>query len=360
MTGQNPSHLPKKSRTTFAAVIDMIWTFHNIKRPATTAPSRTATAFDQMRGLQNDPAPGLHLPTSPLLGGLIDDVNATLARLIKEQSNGFIPFPMRQYRRFYRTATPSLPGPYAVLPSLTSLTLEKSSDHKQRPILLPHTVLAGLETALSGLGEAASWMDWWLSTVSGFRKALHPSDQANFERLLSSGLKTLAFMGSQTVPTLANLMLSRRNSLTAEVKSTVPTEELSLLRHSLLPTSTAIFPSALLDTALNKARATPMMPLSIRPCTSPAFPSDSRRATTSPPPPTGRGDRSGSSPLTPHQQQTPRSTNQGPLQTGSKSNMARKSRRPFSQPTGRSSNSSGKGKGSRKLSTRLYPHLLCV
>ena len=35
----------------FAAVIDMIRTFHNIERPATAAPSRTATAFDQMRGL---------------------------------------------------------------------------------------------------------------------------------------------------------------------------------------------------------------------------------------------------------------------------------------------------------------------
>ena len=143
----------------------MIRTFHNIERPATVPPLRTATDFDQMRGLQNDPAPVLHLPTSPLLGGLIDDVNATLARLIEEQSKGFIPFPMKRHRRFYRTATPSLPGPYAVPPSLTSLALEKSSDHKQRPILLPHTVLAGLETALSGLGEAVSWMDWWLSTV---------------------------------------------------------------------------------------------------------------------------------------------------------------------------------------------------
>ena len=231
----------------------MIRTFHNIERPATAAPLRTAIAFEQMRGLQNDLAPLLHLPTSPLLGGLIDDVNATLARLIEEQSNGFIPFPMRRHRRFYRTATPSLPGPYAVPPSLTSLTLEKSSDHKRCPILLPHTVLAGLETALSGLGEAASWMDWWFSTVSGFREALHPSAQAKFERLLSSGSKTLAFMGSQTVPALANLMLSQRDSPLAEVRSTVPTEELSLLRHSPLPTSTAIFPSTLLDTALSKA-----------------------------------------------------------------------------------------------------------
>ena len=61
----------------FAAVIDMIRTLHDIEKPTTAAPSRTATAFDQMRGLQNDRAPVFHLPMSHLLGGLIDDVNTT-------------------------------------------------------------------------------------------------------------------------------------------------------------------------------------------------------------------------------------------------------------------------------------------
>ena len=54
---------------------------------------------------------------------------------------------------------------------------------------------------------------------------------------------------------LANLLLSRRDSLLTEVRSTVSTEELSLLWHSPLPPAAAIFPSTLLDTALNKARA---------------------------------------------------------------------------------------------------------
>ena len=190
-------------------------------------------------------------------------------------------------------------------------------------------------------------MDWWLSTVSGFREELHPSAQANFERLPFSGSKTLAFMGSQTVPALANPMLSRRDSLLAEVRSTVPTEELSLLRHSPLPTSTAIFPSALLDAALNKAHAASNDALVHKalhqPCIPKRQPQGNNRSSS-----TNRsGDRSGISPLTPRQQQTPRSTNQGPSQTGNKSNMARKSRR----PTGRSGNSGGKGKGSGKCST---------
>ena len=239
----------------FSAVIDMIRNFHDIKRPTAATSARTATAFDQMRGLQSDRAPAFHLPTSPLLGGLINDVNSTLARLIEEQTNGFIPFSMKRHRRFYHTASPSLSAPYVVPPSLASLTREKPGDHKRRPVHLPYAVLTGLESALAGIGETISWLDWWLSTVSGFREALHPSAQANFERILSSGSKALAFVGSQAAPALANMLLSRRDSLLAEVRSTVSTEELSLLRHSPLPPAAAIFPSTLLDTALNKSRA---------------------------------------------------------------------------------------------------------
>ena len=258
---------------------------------------------------------------------------------------------MNQHRRFYRTATPSLSGPYAVPPSLASLTLEKLSDHKQRPILLPYTVLAGLETALSGIGEGVSWMDWWLSTVSGFREAFHPSTQANFERLLSSGSKTLAFIGNQTVPALANLMLLRCDSLLAEVRLTVPTEELSLLWHSPLPTSTAIFLSTLLDTALSKARAASNDAFFHKALHQLRIPKRQPQGNNRSSSTIWSADRSGSSLLTPRQQQMPRSTNQGSSQTGNKSNMARKSRRPFSRTTGHSSNSGGKGKGFGKRST---------
>ena len=273
----------------FAAVIDMIRTFHDIEKPATAASSSTATAFDQMRELQNDRAAVFHLPTSPLLGGLIDDVNTTLARLVEGQASGFISFPMKRHRRFYLTATPSLSAPYAVPPSLTSLTREKSSDHKRRPILLPYSVLTGLESALAGIGETISWLDWWLSTVSGFREALYSSAQANFEMILSSGSKALSFVGSQTVPALANLLLSRRDSLLAEVRSTVPAEELSLLRHSPLPASAAIIPP-LPSWIRHSTRLAqpPTMPSSTRPCISPVFRNDHHRATAESPPPTVR------------------------------------------------------------------------
>ena len=177
-----------------------------------------------MRGLQSDRTPVFHLPTSPLLGGLIDDVNSTLARLIEEQMSGFIPFPMKRHRRFlphrrhFSFGTlHSVPEPRLTDPGEIKWP-QATSDSP--PLLSAHW---------PGIGETISWLDWWLSTVSGFREALHPSAQANFERILSSGSKALAFVGSQAVPALANLLLSHRDSLLAEVRSTVPAEELSLL-----------------------------------------------------------------------------------------------------------------------------------
>ena len=71
-----------------------------------------------------------------------------------------------------------------------------------------------------------------------------------------SGAKSLEFLGSQTTPVLANLVLLWRDSLLLDVRSTVPAEELSRLRHALLPPSSALFPLTLLDTALSKTLTT--------------------------------------------------------------------------------------------------------
>ena len=73
--------------------------------------------------------------------------------------------------------------------------------------------------------------------------------------MMVSGARSLEFLGSQTTPVLANLVLLRRDSLLSDVGSTVPAEELSRLRHAPLPPSSALFPQTLLDTALSKTRA---------------------------------------------------------------------------------------------------------
>ena len=144
-------------------------------------------------------------------------------------------------------------------------------------------MLTGLESALAGISKTISWLDWWLSTVLGFHEALHPSSQANFERILSSELKALAFVGSQAVPALANLLLSRWDSLLAEVQST---EELSLLRTLLYhsPRRSSL-PHSWTQHSTRPAQL-PMMPSSTRPCIPPTFRSDQHRATAGPTPPT--------------------------------------------------------------------------
>ena len=67
-----------------------------------------------------------------------------------------------------------------------------------------------------------------------------------------SGSRALEFLASQGCTTL---VLSRRDALLADVRSTVPAEEVARLRYSPLPQSASIFPHALLDSALLKMRA---------------------------------------------------------------------------------------------------------
>ena len=80
--------------------------------------------------------------------------------------------------------------------------------------------------------------------------------RADFERLILSGSRALEFLASQGCTALRNLVLSRRDSFLADVRSTVPVEEVARWRYSLLPETVSIFPSPLLDSVLNKMQAT--------------------------------------------------------------------------------------------------------
>ena len=79
-----------------------------------------------------------------------------------------------------------------------------------------------METMLSGVCEVSSWLDWWLSTCGGFPEHLPEEVRADFERLILSGSRALEFQASQGCTALGNLVLSRRDSLLADVHSMVP------------------------------------------------------------------------------------------------------------------------------------------
>ena len=104
-----------------------------------------------------------------------------------------------------------------------------------------------MDTMLSGACEVASWLGWWLSTCGGFRENLPVEVCADFERLILSGSRSLEFLASQGCTALGNLVLLRRDSLLADVHSTVPAEEVARLRYSTFPETVSIFPSPLLD-----------------------------------------------------------------------------------------------------------------
>ena len=206
-------------------------------------------------GLLSETSPAFHLPTSPLMWSL-DDTNLALSKFLEGQTvHGFLPVPSRRHRRYYRTSSSSFPGLYSVPPGVTSITLEKASEARKRFVSLSASQVSSMETMLSGVCEVASWLDWWLSTCRGFREHLPDEVRADFERLILFGSRALEFLASQGCTALGNLVLSRRDSILADVRSTVPAEEVVRLRYSPLPETVSIFLSPLLDSALTKMRA---------------------------------------------------------------------------------------------------------
>ena len=110
---------------------------------------------------------------------------------------------------------------------MTSITLEKASEARKRSVSLSASQVSCLETMLSGMCEVVSWLDWWLSTCGGFRENLPDKVRADFERFILSGSRALEFLASQGCTALGNLVLSRRDSLLTDVRSTVPAEEVA-------------------------------------------------------------------------------------------------------------------------------------
>ena len=128
------------------------------------------------------------------------------------------------------------------------------SELRKRSVSLSHSQVSSLETMLSSVCEVTSWLDWWLSACGSFREHLTDEACGNFEQLMLSGSRALQLLGSQGVTALGNLVLSRRDLLLLDVKSTVPAEEVSRLRYAALPLSTGLIPTPLLESALDKMR----------------------------------------------------------------------------------------------------------
>ena len=226
----------------FRSVLALIRNFHSMEELAGVPAARSKTSLASIYGLMSETSPAFHLPTSPLVRSLLDDTNLALSKFLKDQTvHGFLPVPSRRHRRYYRTSSSSFPGPYSVPPGVSSITLEKASEARKHSVSLSASQVSSLETMLSGVCEVTSWLDWWLSTCGGFRQNLPVEVCADFERLILSRSRGLEFLASQGCTALGNLVLSRRDSLLADVRSTVPVEEVARLRYSPLPETVSLF-----------------------------------------------------------------------------------------------------------------------
>ena len=181
-----------------------------------------------------------------------------------------------------------------------------------------------------------------------FPESLPIEVRAGFGRLILSGSRALEFLVSQGTTALGNLVLSRRDSLLADVRSMVPAEEVARLRYSL-PKTVSIFPSPLLDSAFNKMCAaandalvqrTLHLPRNLRKPAAGGGSDGSLSAVSA------QASSSGAS--RPAQKQSLTSSPSG--QSGKKGKN-RKDKAPFSSSCGGSSRTSGKGKGAGKKST---------
>ena len=332
----------------FRAVLGLIREFHDMAEPATVPAARCKTSLASAYGLASETSPAFTLPVSPLLSTLLLDINADSSKFLEDQTvHGFLPVPGRRHRRYYGTSTSSFPGPYTVPPGLTSITMEKASEVRKRSVSLSASQVSSMETMLSGMCEVSSWLDWWLSTCGGFRDHLPIEVRADFERLMISGSRALEFLASQGCSTLGNLVLARRDALLADVRGTVPAEEVARLRYSPLPQSAAIFPTALLDSALLKMRAAASDALVQRTLHPPRIPRKPASAGQSGGSSTARAGQASTSGATQTQKQSASSSTSGQSGQGKKKG---KGKAPFSSFSRGSGRSGGKGKGTGKKS----------
>ena len=333
----------------FQSVLALIRNFHAMVEPAGIPSARCKTSLALIYGLMSETFPAFHLPVFPWCGRFLTTLIWLCPNFWRTRPcTGFLPVPGRRHRRYHCTSSSSFPGPYSVPPGVTSTTLEKASEARKCSVSLSASQVSSLGTMLSGVCEVSSWLDWWLSMCGGFREHLPDEVRDELERLILFGSRALEFLASQGCTALGNLVLSRRDSLLADVRSTVPAEEVARLRYSPLPETVALFPSALLDSALTKMRAVANDTLVHRTLHPPRIPRKPAAAGGSAGSAASGSGQASSSRARPAQKQTSSSSPSG--QSGKKRKNC-KVKAPFSSSSGGSDRSGGKGKGAGKKST---------
>ena len=97
-------------------------------------------------------------------------------------------------------------------------------------------------------------MDWWVGSLLEFVPKL-PEDERSFVlRLLESGSKGIDLFARTGLSLYGNFVLLHRDAIVKEFQSTVPQDQVALLRNAVLPMSDSLFPSDLVALVVEKRR----------------------------------------------------------------------------------------------------------
>ena len=265
--------------TDFRAVLQLIRNTNGIEEKVEKVRKRPRNQLQKLLPIEEGSRSSLSLPPSLLFHDVSDDASSSLEKLHAELSRkSSLQTPHPSDRKYYHTDPLLLDVPFTIPSGMAALTQKDVSELKKLSVSLTHSQEASLERVLASVVEASSWMDWWVATCSHWRAYVPAEEQASFDRFLGSGSKAVEFMASHSFTALTNLVLARRDSVLTCVRSSVPQDSLSALRNAPLASSSShLFPSRLVQEAVDKARASDSDTLIQRTLTSARIPKISGR-----------------------------------------------------------------------------------
>ena len=290
------------------------------------------------------------LPLSPLLVGIREETNATLAEMAESCSYSTIPAPRSSDRKYYRPERAGFDAPLQARSNVTSLTATKKVEMNKTQVSVSHSLLSSFEVASSSMAEGASWMDWWVASVSDFKAKLPVEDRAFFQRLLESGSKGIEMFARMSVFLYSNFMLLHRDAVVSQMPSTVPQDQLALLRNAVLPLSDSLFPSDLVATVVEKRRLAlhdTALQRALHPSKIPRVPSRGRESVGSQPGTSGVAVGAAGSPVVPPGNASRQTSTPPPAPRGRK--KKKKSSDPFHRGSSLPVQGEAKGKGRGKI-----------
>ena len=239
----------------FRVLIEHIRTLNMLEEPVVTDSVPTGvTALARARGLAQVQTPSLRLPISPITDEALRMTRESMVALEADRDlTGLLPAVMTKARRWYRTTDASFGAPFSVPKVMADLMEAKEKDISKPSVVLAPSHVSSLETALCSVGEAVSWVDWWMAAIDWYRRHVPDEHHEMFTKLMVSGSKAVEFISKVNATALTNLVLTHWDTVLSRLPALVPVGDAARLRLAPLPSSSHLFPKDLtLEVLQNK------------------------------------------------------------------------------------------------------------